>query len=108
MADHSSFRGDLEIQKREDGFGGNLTVAGAVTASDFVGLRNEAVVTGDGIKTRFVIRHGLGVATPFVSIYDANGERVYASVVCLADESIALEFAEPPSINESYRVVCIK
>ena len=108
MADHSYYRGDLEIQKREDSSGGNLTVAGRITAHEIAGLRSEAVITGDGATVRFVVHHGLNIASPLVSIYSTNGERIYAAVVCQADDSIALEFAEPPTINESYRVVCNK
>ena len=106
MSEFSYIRGSLEIQRREDGSGGNLTVAGRLAAGEIAGLRSEAVITGDGATARFVIRHGLGVVLPGVMVYDAQGQRVHTAVLCPSDGTIILDFAEPPSAGESYRVVC--
>lgn len=103
----SYLKGDLEIKKRDDGSGGNLSVEGTLTAN-FEGLTFETTITGDGITTDFFIAHNLESRSLVTAIYDAEGNQTDALVTCTSLNNVVVSFGVAPENGEFFKIVLIK
>ena len=100
-------RGNLEILPNEDDEQ-DLLVAGTVTASEFVGLRETTTITGDGSTVNFFVTHTLGVKDVEVTLYDDEDNRVIVAYQTTSIGNLVVMFAEPPALNETFTVVINK
>ena len=84
---------------------GSLKVTGFVEAAEFRGLREESVLTGDGMTRRFRLRHGLGSRFVRMTLYDGAGRRVYAPYRAVGDSELTVSFYTPPAPGETFTAV---
>ncbi len=110
MATPTTLHGDLDIVRRPDGTGGDLHVAGTITAANYPpetdSRREIATITGDGQRRVFFLTHTLGVREVSVSVYaDADGSRILVRCVIQSVGNICITFVDPPETDETFTVI---
>jgi hypothetical protein len=113
MATPTTLHGDLDIVLRPDGTGGDLRVAGNITAANYPpetdSKREIAAIIGDGQRRVFFVTHTLGVREVNISVYsDADGSKVLVRCVIQSVGNICITFVDPPEINETFTVIIQK
>lgn len=103
----SQWKGSLAVVKNDNNTGGNLTVSGTVTASDYVGITESYTIeiTSENVsQTTFNIDHTLGAQNVHVTIYDSDGNWIIADVTCVSTTRVSIHFDEAQTIGSVFYV----
>lgn len=84
---------------------GSLRITESVEAAEYRGLRDEAVIVGDGRRRDFLIPHTLGTRHVLPQLYDNSGRPVFAQTRPVSASEILVSFFAPPAAGESFTVV---
>lgn len=101
-------KGNLDVLPKDDNTGGNLTVSGTVTASNYVGVAESYTIeiTSENVsQTTFNIDHTLGVQNVHITIYDSDGNWIIAEVTCVSATRVAIHFDESQTVGTIFYVL---
>lgn len=100
----STLKGNLDVIKRTDQSGGNLSVAGTLTVAvdgtptDILSLVPKTYKHIQAVHSyRWEVTHNLGTSEPDVTIFNENGNEVITTIDYhnATDNTIAILFAYP-------------
>ena len=105
--------GDLLIAQDASGAMGNLTVEGPITcdsisAESLPGTVYTATIEGNGSSALFTFAHNLNSLSPGVTITDNEGNVCLIDVTFPTNNSIRIQFPEPPALGTVFNVTIRK